>query len=500
VHSGALNSQSLIFDASYTYGPAGQASSENSTFVWDFGDGTTMTGGAVVNHTYADAGEYEVTLTVTQDGTTATASTSAEIGVAGEDVLAFNAATGLFYSQGYGYETSVAESDAGSVSTGTGKAVDLGGTGTTVEIAKESIARFFGSNDFEMSMTLQADQPDISWGEVARIHGSMVVGVQGDGNLQASFFLTSGEQVDLVTSGVSINDGAAHDISIQLDGASGTLHLVVDGKLEASQAVTGSMPLMEHWGLVFGEPWGGQNFDGKLSAFNLDASSVEYQAFEGSVDSGDPAPGPEDDAALPVIDDYIIEFAELPSKKLQGEATVDIVDDSEVLELAGGDDHIDLRRLKDFEDSEQLSFSVDFRKTNADAEDMRLVWNHKKVGLVVEEDGLRVHIAEDGSSFQHESILIDNLGLDDTESHQAIVIMDAETDRLQVVLDGEVVLDRNQQSDIDFVGAGGDEWGWTIGSEWSHDFEGEVTDFRIEADAQFVAENSAAADDMSLLS
>ncbi|MFA5101965.1 MAG: PKD domain-containing protein [Candidatus Thermoplasmatota archaeon] len=54
--------RSVVFDASGCYDPDGTITS----YLWDFGDGTTGTG-AVLAHTYTAPGEYTVTLTVTDN-------------------------------------------------------------------------------------------------------------------------------------------------------------------------------------------------------------------------------------------------------------------------------------------------------------------------------------------------------------------------------------------------------------------------------------------------
>ena len=53
----------IHFNASGSYDPDGSIVS----YFWDFGDGTNATGVSVVEHAYADAGDYNVTLTVTDD-------------------------------------------------------------------------------------------------------------------------------------------------------------------------------------------------------------------------------------------------------------------------------------------------------------------------------------------------------------------------------------------------------------------------------------------------
>ncbi len=492
-------SQTLIFDASHTYGPTGEVLPGDATFLWDFGDGTTATG-RIVEHGYQTAGDYDVTLEVrtgTPEGTVV-ASTHANVGIAGDDILAFDSATGQFISQGYGIDTPLEGTEAASVMTPEGMAIDLGGTGVALEVPKEDISHFFGSDAFEISMTLQADQPGASWGEVARVHGSFIVSVQEDGDLSLRLFPESGGEVDLQTQGVAINDGNVHDISIQFDDAADSVQIIVDGQVAASETMTGSMSEMGSWGLTFGEPWGGQNFDGTLYAFDLNATSSDYSDFEGSL------PPAEDKTELPVVDDYVLDFANLSDNQLKGGATV--VED-------GGDSFVQLDSKSDFvrigpQDqaqsdlvrSDQIAVSVDFQKADATDGDMRVAWNYQEVGITVEENGLTINFGQADTKFRDSSVHIDNLGLDDTEIHNTVVLLDETTDRLQVILDGEVVLDEQQSADIEFGNDNGVRRdGWTLGSARHHDFAGDIYDFSLDSTADFINDPALLPDDSQLI-
>jgi hypothetical protein len=107
-----------------------------------------------------------------------------------------------------------------------------------------------------------------------------------------------------------------------------------------------------------------------------------------------------------------------------------------------------------------------------------------KLGLTLEGDGLRVHASNSEDHFS-KGFQIEGLGLNDGELHNATVMVDAGDDQLQVVVDDVLVLDV-QDTDFDFVGAGGHEWGWNLGTPWSQWFEGEVYNFQVSDNFEFL--------------
>ncbi|WP_417463033.1 right-handed parallel beta-helix repeat-containing protein, partial [Kordiimonas sp.] len=280
VYSDVSSGQSLVFDASLTVWSQGQVSETDANFTWHFGDGSTATG-QIVKHNFSAPGYHDVALTVTtKDGTTAIENFRAAI--AGEDILQFDTQSGLFEALAFGEETPLANGALPLVETTDGHALKLGGDGTQASIAASELSRFFGTDAFELSMSLKADSA-ISWGEIARIHTSFTVGVDKNGNLTLTLFLEDGSQFKTVSKGVSLNDGAQHDVSIRFDGEIGSVEIVIDGKIATSGNVSGSL-----WGgprpLNFGNPWGEQNFDGELTAFSLSAESNDFPIYDGAED------------------------------------------------------------------------------------------------------------------------------------------------------------------------------------------------------------------------
>ena len=520
----------LILRADLTRGPDGPIDDSNARFIWDFGDGTGAEG-LRVRHEYQDAGRYDATLTVVlADGTTATA--QSRVGIAGEDVLAFEPDNGLFMAEGFGTAEAINGSDAATTATAGGHGVDLGGSGSQLSIGKGNLARLFGADSFDMDMTLRADTLG-SAGEVARVHGSFILSVTGRGEVKLRL-TTESDSANITTTGATVNDGADHDIRVAFDGGAESLQILVDGAVAAEAQVEGAIRSDFPRNLDFGNPWGDNNFDGTLTAFELDAASNQFPVFEGNAEevdatsfaiddsvaetgaapaqdsTGDPvdtggspetpapdgtpgtdetAPTPDDSGSLPLeFDGYELDFATLGTKgsgtDLHGDAMVDA--NAGAIILDGQNDYVDLNRIEEFEDAAQLTTSVTFQRENPDDDYERIVWNHMKLGISVKDDALLINVASPDRKF-YEAFAIKDAGLDDSESHTVSVIADSENDRLQVVLDGEVVLD-DQDTDIEIAGAGGREWGWLLGSPWSEDFEGSISDFQVDDSAVFVEE------------
>jgi PKD repeat protein len=545
VSSDASSAQTLVFDASLTVGPLGLVTEEDAQFIWTFGDGTTATG-QIVAHDFANAGHYNVALqVVAKDGTTSAAGFTAS--VAGADILAFDAASGQFEALAFGEERSL---DAGTlplISIGDDLALKLGGTGRQASINAADLSRFFGTDDFELSMTLKASHAD-SWGEIARIHGSFITGVDKNGNFSLNLFPDDGSRLGLKSSGIDVTDGNSHDIMVRFDGEAGFVEILIDGKVVASQDVTGSLAGGPR-SLDFGNPWGATNFDGELSAFSLQASAFDFPLYDASSEGLDreatlieedisqpalPAPvedaapaetvetsptdtteesnpgeaatpsdPPQSDPAEPVDAPAPEDDSGLISPLLRGGYQFDVAtaastegvefhDDAHVVEDAessavtfdGQKDYVSLGRLTEFEDSQKIAFEVDFTSDSIKGGAERLVWNHMKVGLTLEADGIRVHAANEDDRFSS-GFKISGLDLHDGNRHDVAVMVDAETDRLQVVVDDVLMLDE-QGKDFNFVGAGGHEWGWSLGTAWNRWFDGEVYDFQVSNDFDFI--------------
>jgi Ca2+-binding RTX toxin-like protein len=256
------NGAARVFDASFTDGlPAG------TRLEWNFDDGTASFG-TIVRHTFASGGEYGVTLTIRlPDGSVSVARLT--VGIAGADVLELGP-TGAFVAYDNGSPTVLAKSAAGSAD-----GLQLGATGSVAIVSRAHVVDLVAADEFRIDMSLRADAAG-SAGELFRLHGSLVASVTSTGELTFTLVPKAGAQVVLTTSGAGLGDQAEHDISITV--ADGQIAILVDGKILATRASTGDMAFSGSQDLAFGHPWGGQNFNGDLTAFRITADASDYPA------------------------------------------------------------------------------------------------------------------------------------------------------------------------------------------------------------------------------
>ena len=197
-----------------------------------------------------------------------------------------------------------------------------------------------------------------------------------------------------------------------------------------------------------------------------------------------------------VFDDFVLDIAGLPSNKqaaLKGDATIVDTASGPAIQFDGFKDFAKIGRLEQFEDSDQLAFTVEFARDTADGSTQRLVWNHQKIGLTLTDDGLIAHVQNNDAKF-HKGFVAKNIGLNDTDTHQITMMVDQTTDRLQVIVDDQLVIDETG-TDFDFIGAGGREWGWNLGTPWGRYVDGEISAFAVDDEVQFV-DHIAPVDDL----
>ena len=163
-------------------------------------------------------------------------------------------------------------------------------------------------------------------------------------------------------------------------------------------------------------------------------------------------------------------------QKLLDDAKIITDSHGAAIHFDGENDRAALGRISALEKSDRVAFAVDFTRDGHTMGEERLVWNQMKLGLSVLNDGLQVRVGTAQEGFK--TFNTTNLGLNDTDLHRATVMLDAASDHLQVVLDDKVVLDIKNE-DFAIVGAGGFEWGWSLGAMNGREFQGDISDFRL---------------------
>lgn len=477
-----------VFDASLTAKAFGALDLTGATYLWSFGDGTTATG-RVVSHAFADGGNYDVSLKIKlPNGSFLT--TSSEVGINGADVISFNRATGSFQTFALGEETTSNTNRLANLDQGD---LQLGAPGVAATVGRGALTALRGSDDFAINFSLQGDKAGAA-GEVFRLQSNFLASVSLTGQMKFQLFLADGKIVSLLTApGMKLNDGLEHDVSIRVN--DGRLVITIDGDIAGQTAVSGTLPTSGTADLTFGNAWGKPNFAGDISAFEIKVDVDDYKAGPHIAAlltepvkpiTSEPviAPVEQQDAAQQVaalhedLTEHVLDIKGLAGSKtaLLDDAKVVQTADGPVIHLDGDKDHVNLGRMVDMEQSEKVAFSVDFSRDGAATGEERLVWNHMKLGLTLVDDGLRLQVGTADDGFK--AFTVKDLGLNDADLHRATVMVDAQNDRLQVVLDDQVVLDV-KDIDLDIVGAGGHEWGWTLGTAWNRYFEGDISDFRL---------------------
>jgi PKD repeat protein len=505
----------FVFDAAnYTTGPLGQVTPALGTFLWDFGDGATGTGG-VVAHRYAVPGSYAVTLTVVQpDGSSVSTSDTAVVPT--PDLLRLDTATGSFGIVGDAGETLTALPATALSGKAGAWAIDLGKTGVTASVPSKQLEEMFGADNLAIDLKLKADLGASSYGEVFRVHSSFIASVNNSGQFVFQMWGNDGTTVTVTSKGTNLLDGAAHAVSIRFDADAGVLKLSVDGKTAVSAPFTADLPDMGSAGMVFGNPWNKKNFDGPLLQFDLNVDRSNYPVYTGTatpVDSDVPMMGmamarfaavaPMMDLSAPVavaldttapdvasLDDYVLDgaaMAALRASALRGDAHTVTQGGRTMLAFDGQGDQVVTGRLDDFAASDRLAISVEFQRDAADGSTGRLLANPGQILLTVEDDGFRLNVATADAGMKRFDL--GNLGLNDTDWHKAMVLVDADADRLQVFMDGQMVLD-DQSHDYVMTRPEGGGRGWLAGTS----FDGQIAEIRLDDDIAPLPQQPVASD------
>jgi len=148
------------------------------------------------------------------------------------------------------------------------------------------------------------------------------------------------------------------------------------------------------------------------------------------------------------------------------------------VDISNQDSRGNIGTLDSISDSEQVYLSVDVTR-DGDTGGERLVWNHSNFGLKVTNKGHLVVKVDNNDGGFHNGFKIKNAGLNDGQTHEVTLMVDQDADQLQVLIDGNVVLD---ETDTDFDFVGGRERDWYVGDS--------VDTFAIDDEAPFIDQSA----------
>ena len=491
-----------VFDAAAVMAAQGYGTAEIGAmrFSWSFADGTAAEG-PVVSRDFEGSGMHGVSLKVTLAG--------GQVVEAGADVVILSP-TLLRLGDGGLTVSDLGEEELAFAS---GGQIALERSGMAAEVKDPVLSRMGGSEGFSLDLEIRADKPGSSDGEIMQFIGMLRVMTKGP-DVIVSAHTDLGEHIKLVADGTNVNDGAPHRIAVDYDASTRTISLAIDGETTAVAAMSGDL-VDTHSRLVIGDPWGKANFEGVISEFRVEVTDP-VEAYEGTwtpVEASSDAPAP--------IGTGPIEIVEIDQPVLLEEQAFDPVGTSGALasdagaaqfDLAvvrsGGDIQLDdgvtfentsggpsLRfdgdgghaRLVGLDDPENDgAFTVGMSYVNDDpAAAARLLWNHQTFGIQVQAETVKVFTKVEGSD-RMKVFSAKAEALDDGGERKIAVAIDSELDRIQILVDGEVVLDEAGKFDIDLADEeGAYDWGWWVGTPWNRHFDGEVTGLTFHDEAVF---------------
>lgn len=253
----------LVFDARYST-VDGVEVPANAEYTWTFSDGSTAAGPVIVR-SYDGRATEAVRLDVTlPDGRTS--DSSQKFDVAGPKLVGYSAGQDFTLSDG-----SIIDDDDL-----TAAGLDLGKSGVALDVNGLHLRDLVGADEFNFSFGLRSDGND-SQGEVFRYGTSLVVSVTDDGQL-AFNANTEGGRVQLRTPEVDLSDMLAHEVEIAFK--DDRIGIYVDGNLEAETDMVRGLAGAGNHGIYFGNPWGRDNFEGVIDAFELTREQSDFERSE----------------------------------------------------------------------------------------------------------------------------------------------------------------------------------------------------------------------------
>jgi PKD repeat protein len=237
---------------------------EGTSYVWNFGDGTTAAG-IKVNHVFGDSGSYPVILTVTVPG-----------GPHAQIVQQVTLHDPMLASYSVGHAvtlTSMASSDIQLTEAIHDNGIVLGAAdGPALSISRLALTDLITAHDFAIDISVALDEG--TTGTVFRFGRDIVANVDKNGHLIVSVkSSTSDASVILRSSDMNMADGQPHHITLRLD--DGQLQIWTDGQLADSNSMEGSLAGSGNHNFWLGTPWGA-SATGVIDAFSITAGEKAF--------------------------------------------------------------------------------------------------------------------------------------------------------------------------------------------------------------------------------
>ena len=489
--AGTSEALTVEFDATFSADSTGILDDDDATFTFDFGDGNVVEG-ANVRHTFAEAGIYEVTVTVDRGGVAD--SFTQTVFVPNPRILETSDLTEGAVNSDLVFDNG---QTAGRSFDGT-EVVNLGRP-----------PELFGLDELYISLDIRPDSADAGTQFILSNPQRYAIFRDGD---DLHFLLFTGENEQrhsLVVENADIFDGEFHNVAVSFDSDTGVFRALIDGEVVGSvSGIDGIIGNIRGNDVTLGGGSGSRNFEGdirNLEAFSssepLETGTARTEVLSGpgagQTIEGEPTEEPVDDPAVePVTEDPAPEPDAAEEAVPESENATYQLRSGNSVELSGGATETNgvfsfdgsglanLGRPDEFSGSDEVAISFDLRAGDANGNGaQRVFWDHARYGVELKGDTLNFRLFTDEGEFIN--IQVRDSGVTDGEYHNIAFTFDSGTGTFAAFVDGVevgretgILGDLNAASNRDI----------TLGGSTSgRDFDGEIRDLRLFDDVDVAA-------------
>ena len=462
----ALNAE---FSGNFSADQTGLLDDDEAEFTWDFGDGNTAEGLNVL-HSYAAAGDYTVTLTVTRGGVSDT--TTHTVTVRDPQLLSsddLNRAT-----------------DAVARSSSVVDQITSFDGSNAINLGRDP--GLFGLNELYVGVDIRPTGDPSGDYRIFWNHSRYTIELDS-GDLIFRLYTDDGEKYTIRVEDADVFDGEFHNVAISFDGNLDTFTAYVDGEVVGTiNDITGQIDNVGFWDVAVG----GDSFDNDRDFVgdlrNLEAYSspepVEGARNAVTVAVDTPTPEPEEPATT------------APNTAPEGEqeaeptdASYSLADDvSRNAELSGdarqngdefsfsGNGYINIGRPEEFGDNSEVAISFDIRADGETNAPQRVFWDTGRYGVEIKGDTVNFRLFTDEGEFI--SISVADSGITDGNYHSLAFTFDSDTGEFAAYINGtEVGRETGIEGDLRDANTSKDI---TIGGTSNgRGFDGDIKDFKL---------------------